>query len=383
MHSGYIVTSDCTWFTASANAYQKLRLVTQTFQGKVFVPQGCQSWVHDEFQDSIVQYSWPHCLVKRIVGKITLAFQYWWAFWSLRRQVDRWFVAPSNEMSFLACWIAECFSRKPFVLFCWDPPGVSVRDRQDVFSKLRCRLMDFLMGHAVLHSEQMILNLHPDFLSGRFTAKERQKVVTFPNGTLVDVNAANVHGVEKVLHRIAVNSKFEAAKGCFEMAQLFVAIRKRITDASMVWTGDGCDREKVLRMLREAGIPDNAIIAPGRIPQREAMRMLATAQLAVNSYEDVPSLRWNYVLKIPEFQSIGVPVVSVDLPGAREYIKDGVNGLLITTKRLIESQDRIVNLLNDADHCQNLAKSAFESVRDYDWMIINSSIAKTITNRGI
>ena len=374
----YLVSGDCSKFTPSANAYQKLKLVCADLQGKIIVPRGCETWVHPEFRSSVLTYRYPLALTRGVLGKLLCPLQIWVGLFAWRREVVHWLGAPSNEMTFFAWWIAEGFSRKPFVLFCWDPPGISVRDRKQVLPKLRCWLMDRLMSLAVRKSKRMILNLHEGFLVGRFAAKTVQKIATFPNGTNVQQNQTLVQGVRQIPFRLAVNSKFERAKGCFEMAKLFVAVWRRIPKANLVWTGDGIDREETLDYLKREGVPDDYIVAPGWTPHAEALRLLATGVIAVNCYEDVPSLRWNYVLKIPEFMSIGLPLVSVDLPGVREYIKDGVNGFLFPPEDWETAASKVIELLETDVLRETMRERCLTAVEKYDWKAINSGIRKLL-----
>jgi glycosyltransferase involved in cell wall biosynthesis len=221
----------------------------------------------------------------------------------------------------------------------------------------------------------MILNLHPGFLEGRFTSKVLDHIICFPNGTDVVANRIGLSDVAKIKKRIAVNCKFERVKGCWGLADLFLSLWQNDSDISVIWTGDGSEREAVLSYLRNCGVPDEKFISPGQIPKKQALLMLATAEIAINGYEYTQSLKWNYVLKIPEFMSIGLPVVSVDTPGVREYIADDDTGKLFNPGDWSHAKELILELLVNAVDREKITTNALARIARYDWKVINRGIA--------
>lgn len=56
----------------------------------------------------------------------------------------------------------------------------------------------------------------------------------------------------------------------------------------------------------------------GRIPNPQAMEMVARASVAVSPLRDIPNYRDSIPTKLLEYLALGVPVVATDLPGTRQ-----------------------------------------------------------------
>lgn len=281
----------------------------------------------------------------------------------------------SNEKAMLKVLLWQLVSHRRYLLFCWDPPGVTVRDRRTLICRFRCWLMDRLFAMIARRSVGVILNLHPGFLEGRFDAKTRDKFRAFPNGTDVAANQRSAEGVGHVRKRIAINSGFRTEKGAWEIAKLVLRLWESDHEVSVAWVGHGGERDAIVAYLQKKGMPAVQILAPGKVPNEEAMRLLASGEIAFNAYPDIPSLRWNYVLKAPEFLSLGLPIVSVDLPGVREYVREGGAGRLFQPDDWDGAFKVVSELLQSPEDVARMRQHALEFVQDYDWDKINSRIA--------
>ena len=375
----YFLFGDSSCYSSNANAYQKINLVLKFFHGKVWVPNKMIDWVPEDFKtnSNICTYRCPlfflqyHFLCPVIICIAAL-------FHVKRTSIVA--MSPSSEISFFSVILLALFKRCHLVLFSWDPPGIMVRDSGRLVARLRCKLLDKLHAWAILCSDSEILNLHIGFTDVYKSRTVRKKIFSFPNGTEVQRNQQVLNGIVHVSGRIAINSAFVTHKGCWELARLLVRLWKNNHRVSIVWIGFGNEQNAVLKYLHDSGIPSSNIISPGRVSCSEALSFLATADFAVNAYHDIPSLRWNYVLKAPEFLSLGLPVVSVALPGVMEYVRDGENGLLFPPGNWDDAFDKIQYLLSKPQEIVQMRKNALRTAVCYDWSRINTRIVKKILN---
>ncbi|MEG2415344.1 MAG: glycosyltransferase, partial [Kiritimatiellia bacterium] len=287
----------------------------------------------------------------------------------------RFCFSPSNEMTFLGVFLASLIFRMKYVLFCWDPPGVSVRDRADWLSRFRCWVMDILFTVTAKRSKGVILNLHPEFCERRFSETVRKKFYPFPNGTRVVENQnLMVPPKDRIEKRIAVNSALSIEKGCWDIAHFFVRLWIHDPKVSLVWIGSGRERDSILNYFKSEGVPMDVVDVTGQLPHAEALEKLSTGSLAVIAYGDLPSLRWNYVLKAPEFLSLGCPIVSVRLPGVSTYIEEGETGVLFTPGDWNEAFEKTVALLDSPERIVQMRVKCLEVAKQFDWDTINQQI---------
>lgn len=360
----YTLFGDILCYADCANARQKIRLVGETLKGVVFIPKGRRDLIPPEAKDG----NFEEVDVPRGIWALV-------RFVRARRNELSGFGCPvSGEKSFLVAIALSLFSGVPIFLFCWDPPGVSARNRRDVISRLRCKALDVLTAIAVSCSKGMILNLHPGFLEGRFSASVRRKIFTFPNGTTIQKNESFAKDAKRVPKRFAVACRVNEQKGCWDVAHFFLELYKRDPEVSLVWIGGGKDRDMYEYFLKH-GVPGDRVVMTGNVEREDSLRHIATASLAINLYPDVPSLRWNYVLKAPEFLSFGLPVVTYDMPGVRAYVIDGETGLVVPPGEVNQAVEKTLDLLNDVSRYETMCAAARERASRYDWLLINQAIA--------
>lgn len=265
-----------------------------------------------------------------------------------------------------------------YALLLWDPPGIFRQDGKDVRSVVQRKVMDWMLEFAGRGAETIVWNLHPGFAQSRYSDKVIGKSRFFPNGALIDYNHKIAAGVRHVPKRIAVSSAFKPNKGCWEIAELFIRLWKSDPEVSLVWVGVQGIHDQVMAKFREAGIPDENVISPGCVPLEESLRLLASADIAFNFYRDLQSLRWNYVLKAPEFLSLGLPMVSPDLPGAHEYVKEGETGLFFKPEDMEGAYRQIRQLLYDSPLISRMRQNCLARCGQYDWRTINASIMEAL-----
>lgn len=363
----YLICSDASAYSHNANAYQKIHLVANVLKGNVLIPKGYRHWLPVDFQN--------HKLVVELQCPSFLPVLYCMAIKFAHKSNSALLLAVSNEVTLFYALVCAFFAK--VVMFCWDPPGVARRDESAVVSRIRCWLMDVLMAIAVKRSYGLIMNLHPGF-SDRFSDSVRRKIWHFPNGTDVQYNSECSAGALHVQYRVAISSTFSEGKGCWDIAHAFVKLWKRNQKVSIVWVGNGVHKDAIRKYFRDSGIPDTSVEL-GFYSHRVALEKLGSASIALCMYGDIPSLRWNYILKAPEFLSLGIPVIAPNLPGVAAYIKDGQNGFLYS-----QSGNNVVDILNDVLSDEKLLSSmksvALKSVNSFDWAKVNADIAEVLVS---
>ena len=66
-----------------------------------------------------------------------------------------------------------------------------------------------------------------------------------------------------------------------------------------------------------------------------------------------------------EAASPGRPIVTYDVPGCREIVKDGYNGFFVHVQDIYGSPKAIKTLLNDYDLCTLMGKNGRKLVKKY------------------
>ena len=205
------------------------------------------------------------------------------------------------------------------------------------------------------------------------------KIHFFPDGTTYWKNRSIAEGIRKVPKRLALACRVSELKNCWYAAEFFVRLWKMDNDVSLVWIGGGLDRE-VFQYMVHHGVPADRLIMPGGIQRDEALPYLATATYGLNLYPDVESLKWNYLIKLPEFLSLGLPIISNDLPGSVEYVREGETGIVVPSRDMETAVRRTFELVNDPVRTEQMSMTAVRIALNYDWRKINDDMASCMVS---
>ena len=120
----------------------------------------------------------------------------------------------------------------------------------------------------------------------------------------------------------------------------------------LLLVGDGPDREKSERLVKELGIYDNVIFA-GAVDYQDVPGYLGIADAFVTaSYTEV------HPLTLMEGTAVGLPSLGIRSPGIEDIIQDGQTGYLVNND-FDEFSDGMLRLLRDGDDRQRMSELAY------------------------
>lgn len=147
--------------------------------------------------------------------------------------------------------------------------------------------------------------------------------------------------------------------GCLEKAKghdIFIALAKKVLkvrdDITFVIVGEGSLRPKLERMVRRAKL-EHKIILTGFRSDAVAVMSIFNVFLLTSRWEGFPNV-------ILEAMSQRVPVLSTDVGGISELIRDGENGELFKVNEIDRFAERVVSILSAP---LSREKYAFEGYR--------------------
>ncbi|MCG2768765.1 MAG: glycosyltransferase family 4 protein [Anaerolineae bacterium] len=157
----------------------------------------------------------------------------------------------------------------------------------------------------------------------------------------------------------------------FSIERLIEIMRRVVTQVPTVRllvVGRGLfgEEERFLDLARAAHI-GSAVIYAGWVEHKDLADYFAASDVAIYPYDDTLINRTKCSVKLIELLAAGLPVVADRVGQNREYIKDGVSGILVEN-RMDTYADAVVRLLSDAELRSRLGVAAQKSVwSDYNW----------------
>jgi GalNAc-alpha-(1->4)-GalNAc-alpha-(1->3)-diNAcBac-PP-undecaprenol alpha-1,4-N-acetyl-D-galactosaminyltransferase len=147
--------------------------------------------------------------------------------------------------------------------------------------------------------------------------------------------------------------RFSREKGYDLLIKAFALIAQGHLKWDLVIIGDGPERDKLLRLAAELDM-GKRVHFPGRLENPENLLCQADIFVLPSRYEGFPNA-------LMEAMACGVAVISFDCPsGPREIIREGIDGLLVTSEDVKALAAAMTRLMADEGLRKRLAAKAAE-----------------------
>lgn len=154
--------------------------------------------------------------------------------------------------------------------------------------------------------------------------------------------------------------RLDPQKGFAIAVRAFGELARRFDDLWFVVAGDGRDRHAVASLSADAR---RRVVMLGAVPNRELHRYHAAADAFVAPATGHES----FGVVLVEALAAGVPVVATDIPGYREVVRDGVEGLLVPPGNAPALVEAVSRVLDDPALAERLVAAGRERARTYAW----------------
>lgn len=150
-------------------------------------------------------------------------------------------------------------------------------------------------------------------------------------------------------------------KSVDHIIQALAIVRETIPDAHLEILGTGDERTELERLVDFHDLSD-AVTFHGFVSDADKARMLSAAHVVVNS-----SIKEGWGITNIEANASGTPVVSANVPGLRDSVRDGVSGLLYPYGNIEVLARTLVRVLVDHPERQRLSEGAVQWASTFTW----------------
>jgi len=310
--------------------------------------------------DGIQVCDLPAPLPARSVGDIArfavrlprALFAWWRAARSFRADVIHVHCFGPNGT--YARWVSRA-TRTPMVL---TTHGETMADDHGLFThsrfarrSLRTSLQS---AEAVTGCSQLVL----DDLADRFGLAPGTGTVVF-NG--IDAEETPEEPVTGLPDRyVAAIGRLQRVKG-FDLLIDAYAASAIAPDVGLVIGGDGPEADLLRRRAKEMGVAEHVVL-PGRLSRGQVATVLDGAAAVV-----VPSRFEAFGITGLEAWRAGAPLVATARGGMREFVRDGVDGLIVDPESTASLAAAITALVGDDDLARRMARAGAERLPSFGW----------------
>lgn len=202
------------------------------------------------------------------------------------------------------------------------------------------------------------------FVEGRF---REDAVRIIPNGADVEMFAHADPAPLPDGRRILFVNRLDRRKGFGVMVEAFRRLAEERPDVLLVVAGDGEDRTAV----RDLPIAIRArVVMLGDVPHRN----LPSYHSACQVFCAPATGRESFGIVLVEAMAAGLPVVASDIPGYREVVRDGVEGLLVPPGDPEALAEGVGKVLDDPDAARRLGGAGRERAARYSWDVVAADL---------
>jgi len=155
-------------------------------------------------------------------------------------------------------------------------------------------------------------------------------------------------------------NRLDPQKGFEVMVRAFETLASELEDVRLLVVGDGRDRVAVRSLPQSVR---SRILRLGSLPHSELPRYHAAADVFASPAVGQES----FGIVLVEAMAAGVPVIATDIPGYREVVRDGVDGLLVPPNDATALASAIRRVLSEPDLASALASAGRTRAETFSW----------------
>jgi glycosyltransferase involved in cell wall biosynthesis len=141
----------------------------------------------------------------------------------------------------------------------------------------------------------------------------------------------------------------------------FKIVQKHFPDAKVYIIGRGDYEEKLKEISKDLNI-DNSVTFWGYVDEKRKIELLSQSHCVVNT-----SIKEGWGITNLESNACGTLVISANVPGLRDSVKDGVSGLLYEYGNIEELAEKIMLVLRDKELFERLSIGAITWAKNFTW----------------
>ncbi|MFN3306832.1 MAG: glycosyltransferase family 4 protein [Candidatus Kapaibacteriota bacterium] len=143
----------------------------------------------------------------------------------------------------------------------------------------------------------------------------------------------------------------------------FPKVKTTIPDAQIFIIGRGDYETKLKSISKKLGIAKDVVFW-GYVDEQKKIELLAQSHCVVNT-----SIKEGWGITNIESNACGTLVISANVPGLRDSVKEGLSGLLYEYGNIDELANKIVRVFTDKTLFQQLSSGSVQWAKNFSWDI--------------
>ena len=181
----------------------------------------------------------------------------------------------------------------------------------------------------------------------------KEKMTVIENYSKVVENIQHHKCNNRVLFLGAINEM----KGCYDIVDIAVNLKKKIPDVKFIIAGAG-EEQQVAEKASNIGVSEN-IEFPGWVRDKEKDSLLKSCDLFL-----LPSYTEGMPMSILDAMGYGLPIVSTNVGGIPKIVKNGKNGYCCEPGDISNMSECIISMLSSKDTLESMSKRSLDIIKE-------------------
>jgi glycosyltransferase involved in cell wall biosynthesis len=189
------------------------------------------------------------------------------------------------------------------------------------------------------------------------------EILVIPNGIELD-NYKNLRKQNSLVNNkkiIIFVGTLRPVKGLIYLIKAMDIIHAEIENTILMIIGDGEERKSLEEAVIKSHL-EKVVIFNGKIPNKDIPKYLVQGDVFV-----LPSLSEGFPNVILEAMAAGLPIVSTNIHGLSEIIRNEENGYLVEPKNPQQLADKLLQILKNPIQSKKISSNNIEKVKKYSW----------------
>jgi N-acetyl-alpha-D-glucosaminyl L-malate synthase BshA len=220
-----------------------------------------------------------------------------------------------------------------------------------------------LSSKLVLENASTVIALSEDMKRKINDICEIDDIVVLPNGIELDKfkDISPRKQTNEFKKTILFVGTLRPVKGIDYLIKAMYIIHNKSPFTNLLIVGDGPEKDKLQTLVHELSLQD-CIHFAGKVPNEKIPEYMAQADIFA-----LPSLSESFGIVNIEAMASGLPIVTTNVGGLPEIVKNGENGFVVEPKNPEVFAEKILLILKDNDLRKKFSEQNREKAKEYSW----------------
>ncbi|OGZ33166.1 MAG: hypothetical protein A2V69_01400 [Candidatus Portnoybacteria bacterium RBG_13_40_8] len=347
----------------------------------------CYSDEKDNFIDQQEKFK-----IKRVLRKHNVLLRYWIYFWNLlnlAKNTDVIYAQGPLAAGFPAMLASRILKRK-FVIkivgdYAWEQyqnnksQNLMPNDQLDLIEPFQNKKYDFLTELRRKIQKLVVKKANKVIVPSEFLKKIVSGWKIDSNKIFVVYNSAsgieNVKGDLKIGGDIIISGgRLEPWKGMAALIEIMSDLLRENSNFRLIIVGYGPERDNLKIKIKDLKL-EKEVRLIDRLPHREFLEYFKASKVFVlnSGYEGFSHL-------LLEAMAVGLPIITTNICGNPEIVKDGYNGLLVEYNNKAQLKEAILKIWKNKDLQNKFSENGKKTVLEFSLERMLNETIKILTS---